>query len=171
VLRCCLHCTPDGGDKLGWHRFVKQVRHRVHKYPARLLPACRYAERVVIKPYPAGPDRALAALAGQPAIFLHAHRIEPRRHPHRVAVRAAGRDDRAACDRVPCRVGPFDRGVSHHSPLRKAILVHASSVRRSTVSLRVDLSSETPANRDAGSSRQRSAVCPLRGSFPLNGSS
>jgi hypothetical protein len=49
MLRRSLHGRPDGRNEFRRHGFVKQVRHRVHKYSTRLSPTRGYAERLLIK--------------------------------------------------------------------------------------------------------------------------
>lgn len=57
------------------------------------------------------------AFASQISIFVDAHRIQSGGHAHRVTVGTTGRHDRAASDRVPSSVCPFDRRFRHrYSP-------------------------------------------------------
>jgi hypothetical protein len=61
----------------------------------------------------ARPHLASAGLARGTGIFFHAHSLQPRCHPHGVAIGATRRHDGATGKRIPGRFGPFDVGRSH----------------------------------------------------------
>jgi hypothetical protein len=116
VLGCLLHHLPDTRDELGRHLFMKKVRHGIYKDEPRLRPGRRNFERFWIEADLARPHRAVAAPARKAAILRLPHGIEPSRHPHGIAVGAAGGEHGATRDGIPGRVRPFDCGVGHVEP-------------------------------------------------------
>jgi hypothetical protein len=116
VLGCLLHHLPDTRDELGRHLFMKKVRHGIYKDEPRLRLGRRNFERFWIEADLARPHRAVAAPARKAAILRLPHGIEPSRHPHGIAVGAAGGEHGATRDGIPGRVRPFDCGVGHVEP-------------------------------------------------------
>lgn len=107
MLRRERHDREEPIDELEGHVRVEQVAHRVDKHPTRLAPSQR-----IIKPILVAPDHAVevpvARLVQHSEARVLRQPLEAPRHPHRVAVIAAGRDTCAARNRVPRRVRPLD---------------------------------------------------------------
>jgi len=87
--RICSGDPPHTCDEIGRHCLVEEIGHGVHEDPTRLRPKLRLVEGVFVEPDLAGPNRSAATAPGQLLIFFHPHRLEPRAHPHRIAVCAA----------------------------------------------------------------------------------
>ena len=104
-------------DELVRDVLVEQVAHRVHEDHPRPAPAQRLLE-------PLGPQPQVEALL----VGVARHAAPALGERLGVAVRAAGRDLRAARHRVPGRLGPLDRApVSHIATVLRHVLGTPSS--------------------------------------------
>ena len=111
------HHREDAVDDVIEHALVEQIGRRIDKDHARPLPAKRRRQHLVRGDVdPARPDRPgvrhrdRAGIVGCRGVFRQA-----RRHAlHRVAIGAAGRDDRASRNGIPRRLRPFDCAPFSH---------------------------------------------------------
>src|SRR5215217_3281991 len=103
--------------KLAWDLGVEQVTHRVHEDQPRPPPSGRSLQLRGVdrdpEAWPAGPRIAVMLVLGL------SHPLQASSQRQRIAVVTARGDAIATGDRIPGRLGPFDRAVvSHDAPAR-----------------------------------------------------
>lgn len=84
------HNLEDFGDELEGHTLVEEIAHRVDKDALRLFPFEGSLQEMLVKRQPEAV-----------AIIRLPHRLQPNRHPLRIAMLAPGTDLRAAGYRIP----------------------------------------------------------------------
>ena len=98
------HDIEDPPDELVGHALMEEVGHGVHEDHLRLFPSERQ-----LKPF--GPEPQIEPLFKR----MSRHTAKPLGKRLRIAMFAPGTDFRAAGDRIPGRVGPFDMRLKTHS--------------------------------------------------------
>ena len=97
MLACLPHHGENLLDELDRYILMEEITHRIDKDGARLLPAQRNHQRILMK-----------SKFETIGVIRLAHQFQPAREPLSIAVLAARADLVATGERVPGRLGPLD---------------------------------------------------------------
>src|SRR6266404_342009 len=97
------HCFKYAMDELKRYAVLKKIAHRVHENQLGRLPPQRNLQRMFM-------ECQCKAIA----VVLLAHCFQTKRKPLGVAALTAWANLRAAGQRIPCCLGPFDTRIFSH---------------------------------------------------------
>ncbi len=154
------HHRPHTTDKIRRNAILKKIGHGVDENPAGLAPFQGHFKCSLVEVQLPGPFRTAAALARHAFVERMAHRLEPRRHAHGVAIGATGRENLASGDRIPGRVRPFDVAKTGQLSCSATRLVQVE-VRDRELSV-LDWHTQTAVNMNGDRPIQAATIHPAR---------